>query len=290
MSSKARFALVLLGVVACSRPASEPGAGVVSSPIEPALSAAPPAVEAPASSSAPSSPPALPPLAGGPFAPLPVEGYAAAVVSLPSGAKGPRPVLVAVHGNYDTPEWQCRVWREAVGARGFVLCPRGVARRDSPSRDDVRFEYASGAALEKELDAALEALGRAYAGYVDDEAMIYTGFSLGANMGSGILRKRPGRFPRAVLIEGGSSWAPAAAATYAKGGGARILWACGQTGCVQSSERSAAALVKAGGAARVVSAKGAGHTYDGPVAEQIRAAFDWLVEGDGRWAGTPAPE
>jgi predicted esterase len=288
--TRCALALALLGP-ACSRPASEPGAGATPAPLEasPAPSAAPPAAEAsaPAASAAPA---ARPPLARGPFAALPVEGYAEAVVSLPSGATGPRPVLVAAHGNYDTPEWQCRVWREAVGARGFVLCPRGVPRRDSPSRDDVRYEYASGAALERELDAALAALGRAYEGYVDGEAIVYTGFSLGANMGSAIIRKRPGRFPRAVLIEGGSTWAPGAAAAYAKGGGARVLWACGQPGCVQASERSAASFVKAGGEARVVYAKGAGHTYDGPVAERVRGAFDWLVEGDGRWSGGAAPE
>ncbi|HEU4409736.1 MAG TPA: hypothetical protein VFS43_31065 [Polyangiaceae bacterium] len=289
-------ALALLAALGCSRPASEPGAGAAAAAPEPAPSAGPAAPEAaaPGVSSAPgasSAPAALPPLARGPFAALPVEGYAEAVVSLPSGATGPRPVLVAAHGNYDTPEWQCRVWREAVGARGFVVCPRGVPRRDSPSRDDVRYEYASGAALERELDAALGALARAYAGYVDGEAVIYTGFSLGANMGSGIIRRRPKQFPRAVLIEGGSAWAAGAAAAYAKGGGARLLWACGQPGCVQSSERSAASFVKAGGAARVVHAKGAGHTYDGPVAERVRGAFDWLVEGDARWSGgAPATE
>ncbi len=283
---RAGLAFALLGPAACSRPANEPGAGAAAAPAA-ATSAAPeiPPPAAPAASVEGPAAPALPPLARGPFAALPVEGYGAAVVSLPSGADGPRPVLVAAHGNYDTPEWQCRVWRAAVGGRGFVLCPRGVARRDSPSRDDVRYEYASGAALEKELDAALDALGRAFAGYVDAEAMIYTGFSLGANMGSAIVRRRPGRFPRAVLVEGGSVWAGAAASAFAKGGGARVLWACGQPGCAQASERSAALLAKAGAGGRVVHAKGAGHAYDGPVAEQIRSAFAWLVEGDPRWDG-----
>ncbi|HEU4537134.1 MAG TPA: hypothetical protein VFS00_23595, partial [Polyangiaceae bacterium] len=242
----------------------------------------------PSTSASAAAPAALPPLTGGPFAPLPVEGFAAAVVSLPTGATGPRPVVVAAHGNYDTPEWQCRVWRATVGDRGFVLCPRGVPRRDSPARDDIRYEYASGAALEKELDAALAALGRAFAGYVDAEGIVYTGFSLGANMGTGIVRRRPERFPRVVLTEGGSTWAPAAAAAFAKGGGARVLWACGQPGCVQASERSAAALAKAGLGGRVVYAKGAGHTYGPPVSDQIHAAFAWLVEGDSRWAGAPA--
>src|SRR5262245_46047148 len=43
--------------------------------------------------------------------PLPVEGFADAVVSIPWGATGRRPVVVAAHGYDDRPEGQCDVWR-----------------------------------------------------------------------------------------------------------------------------------------------------------------------------------
>jgi hypothetical protein len=46
----------------------------------------------------------LPPLQSNPaIVALPVEGYADAVVSVPLGAAGPRPVVVATHGG--DPRW-----------------------------------------------------------------------------------------------------------------------------------------------------------------------------------------
>jgi hypothetical protein len=60
---------------------------------------------------------------------------------------------------------------------------------------------------------------------------------------------------------------------------------------VHASGRSAAVADRIGFGARVVVAKGADHTYGGAVDEQIRAAFDWLVEGDERRGeGPSAPD
>src|SRR6185369_8025401 len=115
---------------------------------------APPAVATARASEAAPLPSEPPPLeAEAPLVALPVEGYGAAVVSLPLGARGKRPVLIATHGNYDRPEWQCQVWREIIADQAFILCPRGVTRPDSPSADDIRFTYASNQSLERELDA-----------------------------------------------------------------------------------------------------------------------------------------
>src|SRR5262249_57017702 len=125
----------------------------------------------------PPAPPPPPRLdAPAPFADLPLEGFAAAVVSLPIGTSARRPVVLATHGNYDRPEWQCEVWRGIVGDRAFVLCPRGIARPDSPSPDDIRFTYPTNAVLERELDAGLQALRVRFADRLDDGAILYTGF------------------------------------------------------------------------------------------------------------------
>src|SRR5690606_13009554 len=109
---------------------------------------------------------------------LPVAGFGDAVVSLPLGARAPRPVVLAVHGNYDRPDFQCMTWRAIVQDRGFVLCPRGVARRDSPGPDDVRFTFEG--KLAAELDGAVAALRERYGAWVDSGPMLYLGFSLGA--------------------------------------------------------------------------------------------------------------
>ncbi len=220
-----------------------------------------------------------------PFLFLQVQGFGDAVVSLALGARERRPILVAAHGNYDTPESQCWIWREIVGDDGFVLCPRGVVRPDSPSRNDLRYEYVSNQQLEKEIEAGVEALDLAYPDHVDAEAIVFTGFSQGAIMGASIMARRPERYPRAVLIEGGQRvWYPAHAKAFSEGGGQRILWACGQWECHRQAVEAAKVLEKFQIASRVVFSKGEGHTYGGGVADEIRAAFSWVVQGDERWA------
>ena len=233
-------------------------------------------------------PPGTPPLAAPvPLVDLPVPGFAAAVVSLPRHAQGLRPVLVAAHGNYDRPEWQCETWRQLVGDRGFVLCPRGLRRRDSPSRSDPRFEYGSGAAFEQEINAALMALQSTYGAYVDLEAITLTGFSLGAILGAGLLRRHPERFANAVLIEGGfEGWTPATAAAFANRQAPRshrVLFACGQSWCLDKTRDPTRHLERAGVATRVMYAKGEGHSYTGAVAARVAEALPWLFEGDARW-------
>lgn len=285
LSSALLAALLLL---ACDRPA--PGGAAAPSketsrlrpPIGPTGSAAPPSPAPPPL--APPPPPRLRLEAPGPFVELPVAGHPAAVVSLPLGAEGRRPVVIATHGNYDRPEWQCEVWRGIIGDRAFILCPRGAARADSPSPDDIRFTYSTNQALGKEVDAGLEALQAAFPDHVDGGAVLYTGFSLGAIMGVAIASRAPGRFPRLILVEGGHDrWTAATAKAFAAGGGLRVLFVCAQAGCAGVARQAAAHLEKSGVATRVAQSKPVGHRYDGPVADEVKKALDWALEGDGRW-------
>lgn len=221
-----------------------------------------------------------------PFAYLPVEGFGDAVVSLPIATRDRRPIVVAAHGNYDTPEWQCFIWRDIVGDAAFVLCPRGVPRRDSPSPNDLRYEYVSSQRLEKEIDAGLRSLGVAFADYVDAGAVLFTGFSQGAIMGAAMMARQPDRYPRGVLIEGGQKqWYASTARAFANGGGQRVLFACGQWDCNTQSTEASRVLGRYGVGVRVVFGKGEGHSYGGAVAVEIAREFGWVVEGDERWAG-----
>jgi hypothetical protein len=59
---------------------------------------------------------------------LPVRGFGAAVVVEANPERRAAPVLIAVHGNFDHPEWQCRVWARVVaGARVRVVPARDPA-------------------------------------------------------------------------------------------------------------------------------------------------------------------
>src|SRR5258706_14924829 len=46
-----------------------------------------------------------------PYIALAIPGYADAVVSVPTGATTPSPVVVVAHGIDDRPEGQCDIWR-----------------------------------------------------------------------------------------------------------------------------------------------------------------------------------
>jgi dienelactone hydrolase len=238
-------------------------------------------VDPPAATVAPTNPP----LQGDPpIGSLAVPGFSDAVVSIPIGATSPRPVVVATHGMWDFAEGLCDNWRWIMGNRAWVLCPRGHPMPDKT------FRYRSAPALATEIDAALRALGERYPGYVDPGPILYTGFSLGANLGVWVITHDPARYPRAVLVEGGDEgFSASSAAAYAHAGGQRVLFACGLKFRVGSATRAARLLVRSGIDSRVVLGKLGKtgefiHWYNGPVAEEIKGQLDWLLDGDPRFS------
>jgi predicted esterase len=249
---------------------------------------------------------------------LPVAGFGDAVLSVPAGITGPAPVLVAVLGIGDTPESQCATWRELVGTRAFVLCPRGLPHfvreetqgaqapegaepselaESEPSPDSgkltqVGFYPSDVATLEREVEAGLASLRAKLGTYVSPRAPVYAGFSRGAFLGASLVAKE--HYPRAVLIEGGqSAWTDESAADLARNGGKRVLFACGRPSCLTESEAAAALLAKHGIETRIIYGEGEGHGYKRQVKDQLRASFDWVTEGEPLWrelvAGTPKP-
>ena len=246
---------------------------------------------------------------------MPVPGFANAVLVSPVGATKPMPLVVAVLGIGDTPESQCAVWRELVGQRAFVICPRftphyvpvqqeaapgrggssgcsafrvTMRRRPNPNAGAVvqsGFRPTEVPEVEREIDAAIAALRKIFPKHVASGPAVYIGFSRGAFLGATLIAKNPSKYPRAIMIEGGqSAWTDASAAAYAKGGGKRVLFACGQPSCVAESEPASQLLGRARVTTRIVHGEGEGHGYDGPVKEQIRTALSWVVEGDAAWS------
>jgi hypothetical protein len=235
---------------------------------------------APSAVALPDAAPALAPLEGT-LVPLAVTGFRDATVSVPTGATEPRPVVVALHGNFDRPEWQCEVMREITDAYAFVLCPRGIRRTDVPKSWD-RWEYGALGTVKQELAAGLAAVEARFAGYVAEGPIVFTGFSLGAILGRPIVRDDPARFPRVVFTEGGADgWD---FQRFKAGGGLRVIFACAQAGCPRNRRAVARQAERSGVEVRVADGGNVGHPYDGPVARAIKAEWAWLVEGDARWA------
>ncbi|MBI4701402.1 MAG: hypothetical protein HY744_09620 [Deltaproteobacteria bacterium] len=260
-------------VHAAEPPARPPAARASVPPAEPAAS-----VPVPDASPAP-----------GPFAELPVPGWEPAVVSLPAGAPGPRPVLVATHGAGGRAEQHCQLWRGVVGDRAVVLCPRGrpINPHGPGSPAAAGYFYPSHGALGAEVSAALDALRARFPDLVDPEAPLFAGYSQGAVMGALLLPDHPARFARAALVEGGvgelAEWNVPVARRWREHGGRRVLLACGRAQCLPQARESARRLARGGVEAQVLYAAGAGHSLREPLPRLLGEAWGWLVAGDPRW-------
>lgn len=209
--------------------------------------------------------------------PLSVPGFGDAVVSLPLGTREARPIVLALHGNFDRPEWQCEVWRGITQGEVFVLCPRGVPRRDVPKSYD-RWEWGSLAKTKAEVAAALDALRERYREHVATAPIIFTGFSLGAILGARLIQDPELNVGAAVLTEGGYQGWTLAKARSLKPALRRLLFACGQTECLNAFKYQLEPLfAKAELEAAVVAEVKAGHTYDGAVAAGIQQQWPELL-------------
>jgi predicted esterase len=277
-------ALLALGsvvVVGCSEHAAR---GLNNDPRAPSALFAQAAPQPPAPvTEDPPAPDPLPPLAAPSAAiDLPLRGFLPAIAMIPVGTTAPRPVVVATHGMGGGPQWVCPLWRDLAGADVFVLCPRGQRVPDQPDDtppNDAGYRYPTWDTLDAEIDAGLAALRARFPGRVEDGPVLYAGFSQGANMGVAVMEKRPSRYRRAVLTEGGHwRWTAERARAYAEGGGERVLFACGRASCVKEATASAALLEAAGVKTKLVAAEGAGHVATGAVAAETRGALSWVFE------------
>jgi len=273
------LALLLLGLaLGCRAPQTSPAPASSTSTSTPKPTSGAIAEPAAATPAPMSSSPALAPLQGATaLVPLPVPGFRDAVVSLPLGASTPRTVVLALHGNFDRPEWQCEVWRRITGGEVFVLCPRGVPRTDVPKELD-RWEWGSVAKTKAELVAALAALRARYPGYVDAGPRVFTGFSLGAILGARLLQDPELDLGAAVLIEGGYQGWTLAKAKGLKPRLRRLLFACGQTDCRNAYRYQLGRLFEqAGLSSSVVADVKAGHTYDEPLASLVQGEWQEIL-------------
>ena len=209
---------------------------------------------------------------------LAVPGFREAVVSVPLGAVEPRLIALALHGNFDRPEWQCEVWRRITRGEVFVLCPRGIPRRDVPKELD-RWEWGSRANTKAELLTALGALRARYPNHVRPGKVVFTGFSLGAILGARLIHDQELNVGAAVLVEGGYQGWTTAKARSLEPSLRGLLFACGQTECRNAYRYQLEPMLRrAGLPSSMVANTKAGHTYDAPVATLIQDEWPRLVE------------
>ncbi len=91
-------------------------------------------------------------------------------------AKGPKPVLMYLHGRGGNPQEDCRKWAKVGTQFGWVVCPQGPGTSESGGRT-----WANGAIdAQAEIDKVLDALRAKYKGRVMRRGNVLIGFSEGA--------------------------------------------------------------------------------------------------------------
>jgi len=211
---------------------------------------------------------------------LPVEGFRDARVSVPLGAPEPRPVVVALHGWGDRPEWSCGGWRGATDAYPFVVCPSG-----QPGGLPGGFVWGNDAVVEREVNASVDALRRRFGDYVAPGCTLLAGFSQGAIRMVPMLTRGGSWCPQAVLCEGaydalGKNFARA----FVGSGGRRLLLGCSQPYCAKTFSERETPLRGAGVDVRTVYSGGRTHNLNGEMVSTLREAWPWLVRDDERWS------
>lgn len=244
----------------------------------------PPATAASAAASASAEPaPRLPDHPA--IEPLLDAGKDIGVVAVPGGATGKRPLVVALHGGADKPEWACSEWRGVTEGHAFVVCPRGNGPPAGLTWSDPRGTLAA-------IDRAVAAVIREHGAWIAEGDRTLVGFSIGASQAVHVVAMRPGEYPRVALSEGaydlvdGASFAPG----LAKAGVRRVLLSCTTVGRCGSSYRGALArLAKAGVEARVNLAGNLGHGLYVAAIQSLERDWGWFVGGAPSWSGFTPP-
>ncbi len=235
----------------------------------------PSAASAPDIAQAPRGPKLAPLVAESWLVELDVDGFGKAALAVPIGATEPRPIVIALHGAADRPEWACGAWRGIVGPAPFVLCPRGVARADFVA-PDVRYTFGTADATASELRAGLAALKRRFGAHVSSGSVVFAGFELGADRVAVIARQEPTFFARLALVfPAADTWPSSQAAEFGRVGGERVLFACGPA--ARAGAELKAVLTRRGGAdARAVFLGASAPALDSTRVALLTPEWSWL--------------
>lgn len=202
-------------------------------------------------------------------------------VTVPLGAREPRPIMVALHGGGDRPEWACGEWRGIANAYPFVVCPRG------PGSVKYGLSWSHPADTKPRLTRALEATRKLFADWIHEGPMVLVGFSRGASQAAQLAQESPSTYPRVALSE--SAYDPETVMSFAgswvKGGGQRVLFSCTTVGCEGAYRNAARNVQKRGAHARLNVAGTNQHGIWDTVVQSVSRDWPWLVEGLDGWQG-----
>lgn len=207
-------------------------------------------------------------------------------VSVPLGAREPRPLMIALHGGSEKVEAACAAWREITDAYAFVVCPHGWGGNER------RLGWRNAADTTRRITRAVEAAKKTFGAWIEETpTVVLAGFSMGAVQVALVADRQPQTYRRVVI--GDSAHRPRSALTFApawvKGGGERALFLCTTSGCEPSMRAAAKNVEREKARARLNIAPTQKHGLSEPVVQSVRRDWPWLVDGADGWEGYVAP-
>ncbi len=126
---------------------------------------------------------------------LEVPGSPDAFYYKPRG-KGPRPILMYLHGRGGNPAEDCRKWAKVGSQFGWVVCPAGPGTSESGGRS-----WSNGAVdAQKVIDGTVAALREKYHGRVQRHGNVLIGFSEGAFVAMQVGLKDQGTWTKWLIL------------------------------------------------------------------------------------------
>ncbi|HYQ46482.1 MAG TPA: hypothetical protein VER11_31150 [Polyangiaceae bacterium] len=205
------------------------------------------------------------------------EGY----VCPPIGAREPRPLIVAVHGAGDRPEWACGGWRMVAGEYAFVVCPQGL------KMDATRFAWDNPETIRRRVESALVATRARFGEYIAEGPTLYVGFSQGATLAGPTLLDPAQSFPFFALAEGGYNLLRDRTflGKLKARGVESVLLACGTPACFTSMRVAEQNLSATGIQALIGGDAKSGHNLNGEMQAGLQKVWPEFVAGLPNWRG-----
>lgn len=207
-------------------------------------------------------------------------------LSVPLGAREPRPIMIALHGGSDKPEWACGAWRGITEAYPFLVCPRGFGGNDNT----LGWRTASDTSMR--IARAVDATKAIFGDWVKEtKVTVIAGFSMGGSQAALLAKAEPKRYTRVVLSE--SAYAPEPVLSFPKpwaaGGGERALLSCTTSGCEPTYRKAARLIAAQKVPARLNIAPTQAHGMWALVVQSMRRDWPWLVADVEGWEAYVPP-
>ena len=234
-----------------------------------------------------SAPRILAPLTGSPREQLELSQFDSSSVVVPVGTRRARPVIIAIHGQSDSPEVDCNAWSTIANNSYFVLCPSLRSKAtgpDKPAQACTQWECTVA-----ELKEALVALRKRFGPYVASKQVALAGFDGGASLVVPIAQQDPSVFSVVWLIDGGmQAWSTALSTSFVDRGGKLLGVVCTNPSCQSDLTRIVASARATGLAVAEYHAARPERDFNLAFANALKSTWEtsrprkwpWIVPGE----------